>query len=173
MKIKVLSVLSCLFIFAQSALAQTVEKRKSEYEWEKIVLLVTKKAEVEDYFGKPFTGNGYVSFYRTGFGTIMVLYYGSTDSKETEYKCNVSLDTVSAYRITLSKHIPVSSLEWNLNQFEKTAGDDGRYIYNNLMTGVSFSVEAADEGTEQVVSISYDPSARKKEQLCQKSKKIS
>ncbi|HEX8734111.1 MAG TPA: hypothetical protein VF721_02235 [Pyrinomonadaceae bacterium] len=175
MKIKASSVLFwlCLYLFASSAVAQTQEKRKPLYEWERIVPLVTKKAEVEDYFGKPYleSKNGYVSFYKSGFGRITVYYYGATDLEKAAYKCNVSRDTVSSYDITLAERIPLSSLVWNLNQFERTPGDDGRWIYDNLMTGVSFSVESPDEKTEEVVEISYEPSARQREQLCQKNQK--
>ena len=54
MKIKQLLALFCFSLFALSGFAQTKEAKTAEFEWEKIVPLVTKKAEVENYFGKPY-----------------------------------------------------------------------------------------------------------------------
>lgn len=146
--------------------AQNIIQKKEKFDWEKIIPLVTKRAEIEEFYGKPFTENGYVSFYRTGFGSILVMYYGSKDLEKASFTCSVSLDTVSSYNISLSKRIFVSNLGWKLNRFENKAGDDGRLIYYNEEKGISFVVEVAEDGKEEVVAISYEPPIEDKKNKC-------
>src|SRR5688500_17289912 len=118
MKIKQLLALFCFSLFALSGFAQTKEAKRAEFKWEKIVPLVTKKAEVENYFGKPYVEGIHHSRYDTNFGEISV-FYGVDNSMRADYKCNPSSDTVSSFQITLTEAIPIESLGWNLDKFDK------------------------------------------------------
>jgi len=157
MKIKQLFALFCFSLFALSGFAQTKEAKRVEFEWEKVVPLVTKKAEVENYFDKPYFENGNVSTFKFNLGRILIWYIGAEDSEKTNCKWNVSPDTVQGFSISLPEPIPISSLKYDLSKFEKTPNDDGRLIYTNLKRGVSFATEETKDG-EEVVVIRYEPS---------------
>ncbi len=160
MKIKQLLALFCFSLFALSGFAQTKEAKTAEFEWEKIVPLVTKKAEVENYFGKPYKGNIHSSRYDTNFGKISV-YYGF-EPKQVLYKCNPSFDTVSSFDISLTEAIPieglVEGLGWNLDKFDKTPRDAEIDVYRYAEKGIYFTTLNGQDGKELVNAISYEPS---------------
>jgi hypothetical protein len=161
MKIKQLLALFCFSLFALSGFAQTKEATRAEFEWEKIVPLVTKKAEVENYFGKPYMGNIHYSRYDTNFGKIFV-YYGAEDSMRVDYICNPSFDTVSSFGITLTEAIPieglVEGLGWNLDKFDKAPRDAEIDVYRYAEKGIYFTTLNGQDGKELVNTISYKPS---------------
>ncbi len=161
MKIKQLLALFCFSLFALSGFAQTKEAKRAEFEWEKIVPLVTKKAEVENYFGKPYMGNIHSSRYDTNFGKIFV-YYGAEDSMRVDYKCNPSFDTVSSFHISLTEAIPieglVEGLGWNLDKFDKAPRDAEIDVYRYAEKGIYFTTLNGQDGKELVNTISYKPS---------------
>jgi hypothetical protein len=157
MKIKQLLALFCFSLFALSGFAQTKEAKRTEFEWEKIVPLVTKKAEVENYFGKPYKDCILTCSYDTNSGRIFV-YYGLEDSIQVLYKCNPSFDTVSSFGITLTEAIPIEGLGWNLDKFDKTPRDAEIDVYRYAEKGIYFTTLNGQDGKELVNTISYKPS---------------
>jgi hypothetical protein len=141
-----------------SGFAQTKEAKTAEFEWEKIVPLVTKKAEVENYFGKPYRDSVLFSSYDTNSGRISVFYRGLEDSKELPYKCNASSDTVRDFHITLTKAIPIEGLGWNLDKFNKAPRDAEIYVYSYVEKGIYFTAFNGQDGKELVTTITYKPS---------------
>jgi hypothetical protein len=158
MKIKQLLALFCFSLFALSGFAQTKEAKRAEFEWEKIVPLVTKKAEVENYFGKPYKNCILTCSYDTNSGRIFVFYRGLTESKDLPYTCNASSDTVSNFQITLTKAIPIEGLGWNLDKFNKAPRDAEIYVYSYVEKGIYFTTFNGQDGKELVNTITYMPS---------------
>ena len=157
MKIKQLLALFCFSLFALSGFAQTEEAKRAEFEWEKIVPLVTKKAEVENYFGKPYKDCILTCSYDTNSGRIFV-YYGAEDSMRADYICNPSFDTVSSFGITLTEAIPIEGLGWNLDKFNKAPRDAEIYVYSYVEKGIYFTTFNGQDGKELVSTITYMPS---------------
>jgi hypothetical protein len=157
MKIKQLLALFCFSLFALSGFAQTKEAKRAEFEWEKIVPLVTKKAEVENYFGKPYMDRIHSSRYDTNSGRIFV-FYGLEDSIQVLYKCNPSFDTVSSFDISLTEAIPIEGLGWNLDKFNKAPRDAEIDVYSYAEKGIYFTTFNGQDGKELVSTISYKPS---------------
>ncbi len=160
MKIKQLLALFCFLLFALSGFAQTKEAKRAEFEWEKIIPLVTKKAEVENYFGKPSKGHTDTSIFDTNSGKIFVYYRGLEVSERMPDKCNISRDTVITLGIDLTKAIPIEELGWELDKFNKTLRNDGVYVYAYMENGIGIylSVFNGQDGKELVSSIGYQPS---------------
>lgn len=157
--------LAILFVINLTSV-KCLMQEKELFEWERIVLLDTKKAEVEESFGKPEKESKRFSFYNIKSGRLIIFYYGAQDTEKAIYKCNAVFDMVLSYEIIPSKSIIVSTLPWDLNRFEKNPGDDGRYVYSSLKKGISFSVERLEDGQEKVHTIRYDPSADIIEKKC-------
>lgn len=164
MKIKQLLALFCFSLFALSSFAQTKEEKRAEFEWEKIVPLVTKKAEVENYFGKPSKGNIHSSIYDTNFGKILVFY--GVEPKHMLVTCNPSSDTVGNFHITLTEAIPIEGLGWNLDKFSKFPRNAEIDVYNYAEKGISFTTFNGQDGKELVDGISYEPSYTTLENKC-------
>ena len=158
MKIKQLLALFCFSLFALSGFAQTKEAKRAEFEWEKIVPLVTKKTGVENYFGKPYMNCILTCSYDTNSGRIIVFYRGLTESKDLPYTCNASSDTVSNFHITLTKAIPIEGLGWNLDKFNKAPRDAEIYVYSYVEKGIYFTTFNGQDGKELVSTITYMPS---------------
>lgn len=154
-----------LGFLTKSIIAQD-KSRETQNEWEKIVPLVTKKADVEKYFGKTYLENKYMSIYNSNFGRIFVTYYGSIKLEDFTYECNVSSDTVFSYEIALTKRMEVSEFSWNLDKFEKSPQDDGQYVYSNIKSGISFTVADIGGGKEMVTNLRYEISAENKKMKC-------
>lgn len=160
MKIIQLLALFCFSLFALSGFAQTKEAKRTEFEWEKIVPLVTKKAEVEDYFGKPYKGHADTSIFDTNSGKLFVFYRGLEVSERMPDKCNISRDTVISFAIDLTKAIPIEELGWDLDKFSKTIRKDGVYVYAYMEKGIGtyLSVFNGQDGKQLVRDIGYQPS---------------
>lgn len=156
MKIKQLLALFCFSLFALSVFAQTKQAKTAEFEWEKIVPLVTKKAEVENYFGKPDRDNIHHSRYDTNFGKILVFY--GDEPKHMLYTCNPSSDTVSSFGIILTEAIPIEGLGWNLDKFDKFPRDAEIDVYRYAEKGIYFTTFNGQDGKELLNTISYEPS---------------
>ncbi len=156
MKIKQLLALFCFSLFALSGFAQTEEAKRAEFEWEKIVPLVTKKAEVENYFGKPYMDRIHFSSYDTNSGKIFVFY--GFEPKQVLYKCNASSDTVSNFQITLTEAIPIEGLGWNLDKFHKAPRNAEIDVYSYAEKGIYFTTFNGQDGKELVSTITYEPS---------------
>jgi len=160
MKIKQLLALFCFSLFALSGFAQTKEATRVEFEWEKIVPQVTKKAEVENYFGKPSKNCTLTCSYDTNFGKIFVFY--RVEPTQVLYTCNPSSDTVGNFSISLTEAIPieglVEGLGWNLDKFDKTPRDAEIDVYSYAEKGIYFTTLNGQDGKELVTTIGYMPS---------------
>lgn len=169
MKIKQLLALFCFSLFALSGFAQTKEAERAEFEWEKIVPLVTKKAEVENYFGKSYVNRIDVGRYDTNSGKISV-YYG-LEPKHMFYTCNPSSDTVGNFHIALTEVIPIEALGWDLDKFDKFSRDAEIDVYRYAEKGIYFTMVNGRDGKELVTSISYEPSYTTMENKCIKKRR--
>jgi hypothetical protein len=169
MKIKQLLALFCFSLFALSGFAQTKETKTAEFEWEKIVPLVTKKAEVENYFGKPSKGNIHSSIYDTNFGKIFVFY--EVEPKQVLYTCNPSSDTVGNFSISLTEAIPIEGFGWNLDKFDKFPRNAEIDVYRYAEKGIYFTTFKGQDGKELVNGISYEPSYTTIENKCIKKRR--
>lgn len=148
-----------LLIATNLTFAQNVIQEKEKFEWEKIIPLITKKAEVEKYLGKPLSEDENVSaIYDTKFERITVWYNGAKEPDGLVCNWNISLDTVISYRISLTERMPISKFKYDLSKFERTPNDDGRLIYTNLQKGISFAVDKTKDGEEEIALIQYTPS---------------
>jgi hypothetical protein len=156
MKIKQLLALFCFLLFALSGFAQTKEATRAEFEWEKILPLVTKKAEVENYFGKPDRDCSHNCIYDTNFGKIFVSY--GVEPKHMLYTCNPSSDTVGNFNITLTEAMPIEGLGWDLDKFGKFPRNAEIDVYRYAEKGFYFTTVDGQDGRELVTGISYEPS---------------
>lgn len=157
-----------LFIFAGHISAQTTVR---PFDWEQIIPLVTKKIEVENILGKPFFEDRYVSAYNLEKGKITVWYYGTRKPDTSEYRCNISLDTVSSFSISLLDRINVSALEFDLRKFKKEEGHTSERRYTDDENGISFDVDQTEDGLEWVKSFDYYGSRSKVKTLCSREQK--
>jgi hypothetical protein len=147
-----------------SGFAQTKEAKRMEFEWEKIVPLVTKKAEVENYFGKSSVRRSDVSMHDTNSGKITV-YYG-LEPKHMLYTCNPSSDTVGNFHIALTEAIPIEGLGWDLDKFDKFPRNAEIDVYRYAEKGIYFTTVDGQDGKELVTTISYEPSYTTMENKC-------
>jgi hypothetical protein len=164
MKIKQLLALFCFSLFALSVFAQTKEEKTAEFEWEKIVRLVTKKAEVENYFGKPEKNRILTCSYDTKFGKIFVSY--GVEPTHMMYTCNPSSDTVGNFQINLTEARPIEGLGWDLDKFDKFPRNAEIDVYRYYEKGFYFTTVNGQDGKEVVTTISYMPSYTTMENKC-------
>ncbi len=169
MKIKQLLALFCFSLFALSGFAQTEEAKRAEFEWEKIVPLVTKKAEVENYFGKPYKNCILTCRYDTNSGKIFVFY--EVEPKQVLYTCNPSSDTVGNFQINLTEAIPIEGLGWNLDKFDKFPRNAEIDVYRYAEKGIYFTTFNGQDGKELVSTITYEPSYTTIENKCIKKRR--
>jgi hypothetical protein len=152
-----------------SDFAQTKEEKRAEFEWEKIVPLVTKKAEVENYFGKPDMKCILTCSYDTNFGKIFVFY--EVEPSQVLYTCNPSSDTVGNFHIALTEAIPIEGLGWNLDKFNKDPRDAEIDVYSYAEKGIYFTTVNGQDGKELVTTIGYMPSYTTIENKCIKKRR--
>lgn len=131
-----------------------------------IVPLITKEAEVEKLLGQPIDKIGYVKTYEMQIGKITVFYGGTKDVGTSTCKWKVSLDTVKAFTISLSKPIPISNIKFDLNSFEKEKDHLGEVTYTNMEKGVSFVAYEAGGNKELINRIYYFPTINDKKDKC-------
>jgi hypothetical protein len=167
MKARLFWVLFCSCFLSFPIFSQNKESKAIGFEWEKIVPFVTKRAEVEALLGKPVESHVF-SIYIAKFGVTFVSYYGAGDKQDAGDKCRVSPDTVRSLNVRLNEPFPISTLNWDLNKFEKSPQDDGHQVYWNYKTGVSFSVWELENGQEEVRSFRYERSDEAKKKCVQK-----
>ena len=162
--------LLCLMITTKPTFSQSSIQTNQKYDWEKIILLVTKKAEVEKFFGKPILEqNGIIGVYQIREGKLLVWYAGA---KDAGLICDwqVTVDTVVTYEVSLSEGLILSKTEFDLNKFEKTSGDDGGTTYTYAEKGISFTAFDKENGEEIILVIKYNPPANNIKQKCKSDK---
>lgn len=167
------------FLLFSTAIGQEKLQDETKYDWEKIVPLVTKRAEVEEWFekldikSKYETKTDYVVTYKSKDGNITVWYGGAKSSSKSQCEWNVSLDTVKSFTIALPFGIPLSKLKYNLSEFEKEINreDEIQTWYTNSEKGIFFiTYEIKDEG-QLVTAIKYTPTLADKKNKCSKPRK--
>lgn len=162
--------LLCLVKLTKPTFSQSSIQTDQKYEWEKIILLVTKKAEVENFFGKPvLEQNGISGIYQIREGKIRVWYAGA---KDPGLICDwqVTIDTVVTYEVSLSEGLILSKTKFDLKKFEKTPGDDGGTTYTYAEKGISFTAFDKENGEEIILVIQYNPPDVNIKQKCKSDK---
>ncbi|GEM_PF-4503824 len=162
-----LGLLFVLFLMPYSIRAQD-RITETKYEWEKIILLVTKKSEIEQMYGKPVDEfeDGATFVYDTKFGKLTIYYRAKKDSNNSNCKWNVSSETVVGIRVGLFESIPVKKIKYDLSDFEKKINHNEEITYQNSEKGIGIISYFSDSREELAATIYYYPTSADRKSNC-------
>jgi hypothetical protein len=125
-------------------------------EWDSIKVLVTRRYELDQKFGRAIYRDSAFSIYKIKAGRLRVRFPLQRDITDWGCKDWFSADTIIEFKV-LPDNLNISQLKYDIQQFERIPGDDGNEIYSNPAQGIDFTVNDS-EGVKRVAMIAFYPS---------------
>lgn len=140
-------------------------------EWRGIIPLKSTRADVERLLGKENEMRRYQFENERAYIFYSTEGCGMKDATPVTEKCRCLIPegTVVSIYVTVEESRKFSSLKLNKSEFQKELVLPGMYDYTNLTEGVRYTV---DERRDQIVHITYLPSAKDCEALVKRNKTI-
>ncbi|MCW5958861.1 MAG: hypothetical protein KIS76_01795 [Pyrinomonadaceae bacterium] len=120
-----------ILVFSGYGFSQENKAIELDYSWERLILLVSKEADVRQLLGEPYLDSGQVKVYRVNSFGFRVLYNGSRESgKQVCDSDQISADTVYGISVTLSSPLPFTEFKIRpetreLADYERIESDSG------------------------------------------------
>ena len=136
--------------------------------WNTLVPLHSSREDVERELGKPYIARGSLYIYKTREETVNVWYSAGCCELSKVERWNVPADTVIKMEVSPMRTVLVRDLHLDQEYVRiKEAHPENWIMYWDTERGVMVHA-ALNKGREEVMSITYEPTAKDKSLYCTK-----